>query len=183
MKIRVHRLLVLSRRSTNQLSRRLPIIDLHKLIDDHVGFELAFNLVEVIERDTGKVVYGRVRVLGIQRCGLASQVEGETSEKTQIVVIYRTMFVLCQPDDGFVVLHVIGKGYADTAYGVILDLVHEERGISDVLANPVGIWTLRHRPLQDVRLLDACEESVEVFRFVINDGSSRYLPQQLLDEW
>ena len=56
MKIHVHRLLVLSRRSTNQLSHRLPIIDLHKLIDDHVGFELAFNLVEVIERDTGKVV-------------------------------------------------------------------------------------------------------------------------------
>ena len=162
MKIRVHRLLVLSRRSTNQLSHRLPIIDLHKLIDDHVGFELAFNLVEVIERDTGKVVYGRVRVLGIQRCGLASQVEGETSEKTQIVVIYRTMFVLCQPDDSLVIFHVVGKGDADATYWVLHDPIEEERGIGHMLAHPVRIWALRHRPLQDVRLPDSFQETFKV---------------------
>ena len=67
-----------------------------------------------------------------------------------------------QADDGFVVLHVVGQADPDAAYGVMYDPVEEERGISDEFTNPVRVRTMRHRPLQDVRLLDACEESVEV---------------------
>ena len=73
MQIHIHRFCVMTRRPANQLSHRLPVGDFDKLVDDHVGFELAFNLMEVIERDTDKSVYGRVRIFGIQRCGLTPQ--------------------------------------------------------------------------------------------------------------
>ena len=94
---------------------------------------------------------------------VTSLVEGQAPEEAEIVVICRIAVVIfLQPDDGIVVLHIIGKVDADTAYWVILDLVHEERGISDVLANPVGIWTLGNSPLQNVWLVDSFEELVEV---------------------
>ena len=67
MYIDVHRVWALSRRPANQLGRRLPVGDLHKLIDDHVGFELGFDCTEVIESDTHKVVYNRVCVFGVER--------------------------------------------------------------------------------------------------------------------
>ena len=66
VKMYVHRLWVLSRRSSDELGHCLPIGGLHKLIDDNVGFELGLNLVDVLDRDTGKVVYGYVRVLCVE---------------------------------------------------------------------------------------------------------------------
>ena len=88
--------------------------------------------------------------------------QAQAAEKTEVVVVYRTMFVLCQPDDSLVIFHVVGKDDADTAYWVILDPVHEERGIRHHLTDPVGVGALRHRPLQDVWLVDSFQESVEV---------------------
>ena len=51
VKMYVHRLWVLSRRSSDELGHCLPIGGLHKLIDDNVGFELGLNLVDVLDRD------------------------------------------------------------------------------------------------------------------------------------
>ena len=56
----------------NQLGHRIPVGVLHKLIDVHIYFEFGLNLVDILDRHTCKVANGRVRVLGIQRCGLAS---------------------------------------------------------------------------------------------------------------
>ena len=120
VKIRVHRLWVLSRRPTNQLSHSLPISDLHKLIDGYVGFELAFNLKEVIERDTDKFVYGRVRVFDIQRVYLALQI---------VVICPRAVVVFYQPDNGFVIFHVVGQVDTDTADRVMYDAIYEERDV------------------------------------------------------
>ena len=89
--------------------------------------------------------------------------QGETSEKTQIVVICcLAVAVFLQAEDGLIVLHVVGKVDTDTAYGVIYDPVEEERGIRHMLAHPVRIWALRHRPLQDVRLPDSFQETFKV---------------------
>ena len=94
---------------------------------------------------------------------VTSLVEGQAPEEAEIVVICRHgVAVFLQADDDLIVLHVVRKVDTDTAYGVIYDPVEEERGIGHMLAHPVGVGALRHRPLQDVRLLDACEESVEV---------------------
>ena len=57
---------------------------------------------------------------------------------------------------------IVGKGDADATYWVLHDPIEEERGIGHMLAHPVRIWPLSNCPLQYVRLLDACEESVEV---------------------
>ena len=48
---------------------------------------LGFNLVEIADRHTGKFVYGRARVLGIQRVCLALQVKGQAPKEAQIVGI------------------------------------------------------------------------------------------------
>ena len=94
---------------------------------------------------------------------VTSLVEGQAPEEAEIVVICRIAVVIfLQPDDGFVVLHVVGKGDADATYWVLHDPIEEERGIGHMLAHPVRIWPLSNCPLQYVRLLDACEESVEV---------------------
>ena len=94
---------------------------------------------------------------------VTSLVEGQAPEEAEIVVICRIAVVIfLQPDDGFVVLHIIGKVDADATDRVILDPVDEKRHIRRHLANPVGVGALGNSPLQNVWLVDSFQESVEV---------------------
>ena len=73
VEIHVHRVWVVAFRTSNKFGRRLLFEGLNKLIHAYVHFKFCLDLVEILDRHTGKVAYGRVRVLGQQRCGLASQ--------------------------------------------------------------------------------------------------------------
>ena len=50
--------------------------------------------------------------------------------------------VFHQPDDSLIIFHVVGQGDPDASYYVMYDPVKKERGVSDVLANPVRVGTL-----------------------------------------
>ena len=70
--------------------------------------------------------------------------------------------VFYQPDDGFVTFDIIRQDDVDTAYWVLQNLVHEESYIRHHLADPIRVWSLTHRPIEQVRLLDSFLKTFKV---------------------
>ena len=74
VEIHVHRVRVVAQRTSDKFGRRLLFEGLNKLIHAYVRFELGFNSMEVVQRDTSKVVYVFITVFGIQCRCFVSQV-------------------------------------------------------------------------------------------------------------
>ena len=73
IEIHVHRVRVVAQRTSDKFGRLRLFERLDKLIHAYVRFELGFNSIEVVQRDTSKVMYVFITLFGIQVRCFASQ--------------------------------------------------------------------------------------------------------------
>ena len=109
--------------------------------------------------------------------------QAQAAEQTKIVYVRSAMVIFFQSDYGLVVLHVSRNDQSDATDRVILDPVDEKRHIRRHLANPVGVGALGNSHCRMSGWWIRSRNRSKSPRFVINDGSSKSRPQQLLDEW
>ena len=62
----VHRVGVVAQRTSNKFGRLRLFKGPDKLIHAYVRFELGFNSIEVVQRDTSKVMYVFITAFGLQ---------------------------------------------------------------------------------------------------------------------
>ena len=87
----------------------------------------------------------------------------QAAEQAQVVYVWSTFTMCLQTDDGLVALDVRWQHYANATYRMLQNLVHEESHIRHHLADPIRVWSLTHRPIEQVRLLDSFQEFLESF--------------------
>ena len=89
--------------------------------------------------------------------------QAQAAEQAQVVYVWSTITVCLQTDDGLVAFDVRWHHYANATYRMLQNLVHEESYIRHHLADPIRVWSLTHRPIEQVRLLDLFQEFLESF--------------------
>ena len=91
----------------------------------------------------------------------------QAAEQAQVVYVWSTITICLQTDDGLVAFDMRWQHYANETYRMLHNLVHEESYIRHHLADPIRVWPLTHRPIEQVRLLDLFQEFLE--RFGVSD--------------
>ena len=89
--------------------------------------------------------------------------QAQAAEQAQVVYVWSTITVCLQTDDGLVAFDVRWQHYANATYRMLQNLVQEESRIRHHLADPIRVWSLTHRPIEQVRLLDSFQEFLECF--------------------
>ena len=89
--------------------------------------------------------------------------QAQAAEQAHVVYVWSTITVCLQTDDGLVAFDVRWQHYANATYRMLQNLVHEESYIRHHLADPIRVWSLTHRPIEQVRLLDLFQEFLESF--------------------
>ena len=180
VQVDVQRLGVVTQRSSDEFGSRLSIIvRLDKLVHAHVRFEHGFY---AIEGDPCKVLHGYPVIAIVhlvqrlhcrfQPTHVASSMQGQTAEETQVVSVPFGIFVVFfQTDYSFVVLHISGKGQAHATNGMIDDTIDEEGGTCHEFAHPCRIWSLSDGPLQDVGFSNSFQKLVKVL--AVGDETGR----------
>ena len=109
--------------------------------------------------------------------------EGEAPKEAEIVFVYWILFVPLQPDDGFVIFHVVGQVDTDTADRVMYDAIYENVTLvtSSTTQSEFGRWAMAHCRTSVSSILS--RNVLKVCKFVTNDASPKYRPQQLHEEW
>ena len=89
----------------------------------------------------------------------------QAAEQAQVVYVWSTIIItIClQTDEGLIAFDVWWQHYANATYRMLQNLVHEESYIRHHLADPIRVWSLTHRPIEQVRLLDSFQEILEGF--------------------
>ena len=87
----------------------------------------------------------------------------QAAEQAHVVYVWSTFTVCLQTDDGLVAFDVRWQHYANATYRMLKNLVHEESCIRHHLADPIRVWSLTHRPIEQVRLLDSFQKCLESF--------------------
>ena len=161
---------VLTYRSTEEFGSCLSILCIW-FVHAHVRLERGLYTIEVIQRDPGKFFHGYIVLVvslvqrlnrRFQSISIASSMQGQTPEETQVIFVPLVMVGFrFQVDDGFVLLVVDWKrGHAYTSYRMIDDAVDEEGDIGHEFAHPRRIRSLIDGPLQDVGFSDAFEKVI-----------------------
>ena len=89
--------------------------------------------------------------------------QARAAEQAQVVYVWSAITVCLQTDDGLVAFDMRWQHYANASYRMLQNLVHEQSYIRYHLADPIRIWSLTHRPIEQVRLLDLFLEFIESF--------------------
>ena len=89
----------------------------------------------------------------------------QAAEQTQVINVWSTFILTSclQTDGGLVAFDVRWQHYANATYRMLQNLVHEESYIRHHLADPIRVWSLTHRPIEQVRLLDSFQVFIESF--------------------
>ena len=89
--------------------------------------------------------------------------QAQAAEQAQVVCVWSTITICLQTDDGLVAFDMRWQHYSNATYRMLQNLVHEESYIRHHLADPIRVWSLTHRPIEQVRLLDLFQEFLESF--------------------
>ena len=89
--------------------------------------------------------------------------QAQAAEQAHVVYVWSTIIITVslQPDYGLVAFDVRWQHYANATYRMLQNLVHEESHIHHHLTDPIRVWSLTHRLIEQVRLLDSFQESLD----------------------